>query len=152
MQAFYDPGRQRGIAVFPAPVPSQLWEFRLDTLKASQPYPHPGEAFTMDVQMPAQAGNPFLLMFAGSTRPGIPLRKVTGVGTELLPLTPDPLFWLSLQLGLIAGLDKQGKASIPLRFPNDPNLLWLDLHMAGVTFDKTGIAAISDQVPIRIVK
>ena len=152
MQAFYDPGRQRGIAVFPGPVPSQLWEFRLDSLRASQPYPHPGEPFTMDVQMPAQAGNPFLLMFAGTTRPGIPLRQVPGVGTELLPLTPDPLFWLSLQLGLVAGLDLKGQASLPLRFPNDSNLLWLDLHMAGVTFDKSGIAALSDQVPLRIVK
>jgi hypothetical protein len=131
---------------------TMYWDFRLETLR-TQRHPRLAQPFSFDAELPGQAGDVFVLALALSDRPGIPLRQVPGFGTELLPLAPDPLFWLSLQGGLVRVLDAQGKASIPFVLPQDPSLLWLRLYAAGFTFrGGAGITQITNGVPLEIVR
>lgn len=155
MWAGYDSGRQRVLAFFDTglfPHPS-VWEFKLETLKARQPYPRPGETLTLDVELPGQALKPFLLALALRPYPGIPLRPVPGVGVEMLPLAPDPLFWLSLQAKLFRPLDAQGKTTYRFGLPRDPALLWLEFHAAGLVLGPGQLVeAITNRVAVQIVQ
>ncbi|MFQ5506746.1 MAG: hypothetical protein ACE5F1_18400, partial [Planctomycetota bacterium] len=129
------------------------WDLFVESLTASQLYPRPSEALSFGIRLPGQARLPFLLALSQGLRPGIPLRPVPGVGIEMLPLKPDALFWSSLQLPLVVGLDGQGSGKLALRVPNDPALLWFGFHAAGLTFEAGGaVGAISNGVPIQIVK
>ena len=153
----YDSGRQRIRAYFldsngrkPA---SGSWDFLVKSLTTSQHHPRPGQSFSLQVNLPSQAGNPFVLGLSLSAKPGIPLRIVPGVGVELLPLAMDPLLMLSLQAGLVTLLDAQGKSTLPLGIPNDSAFLWLPFHAAGFTVTKgLGIGAITNRVGMEVVK
>ncbi|MFQ5507546.1 MAG: hypothetical protein ACE5F1_22510, partial [Planctomycetota bacterium] len=130
-----------------------MWEFLFESLKSTQPYPRPGERFQLRIHLPGQAGQVFLLLLAGAARPGIPLRRVRGLGVELLPLSPDPLFWVSLGSLMLTRLDAKGNAAIPLAIPKDSALLWLRFHAAGATLHPMlGVGAITNDVPLQIVK
>ena len=102
--------------------------------------------------LPGEAGMPFLLALSGASRPGIPLRLLPGFGFEHLPLAPDALFWASLQANLVTVLSAQGSASYPLKIPNDKNLLWLKFHSAGLSIRPSGIGAITNRVPLQVVR
>ncbi|MFQ5505461.1 MAG: Kelch repeat-containing protein [Planctomycetota bacterium] len=147
--AAHDVGRQR--VVLPLVQQGGLLEFRVDSLSSSQPYPRPGESLMLRARLPGQGGKPFLLALSRSTRPGIPLRRIPGLGVELLPLSPDPLFAMSL--GLVTLLDTGGNASLPIRIPSDSSLRGFDFHAAGLTLGSgLAVGAITNAVGIEVVK
>jgi len=150
--AAYDIAQARVIALGPSSFPHRAWELAVETLRSTQLYPHPGEAFSLQASLPGDAGNPFVLALSQHTRPGIPLRQIPGVGIEQLPLTPDALFWLSLQANLNTVLDNKGAGTIPLRIPNDPALLWFSFHAAGFTVRAGGVGAITNPVLLQVVR
>jgi len=154
--AAYDGNRQRIVACFSfygEPGRGTLWEYRVETLQATQPYPRPGERLSLDITLPGQAGRAALYALSTASQPGIPLRPMPGGTTELLPLAPDALLWASLAAPLLRVLDAQGTASLPLIIPKDNALIGLTLHTAAFTLDgKRGIGAITNRVPIEIVQ
>jgi hypothetical protein len=150
--AVYDPGRRR-LLLFDMPNAAQRvtrWELSAEALQLTTHHPLAGQPFAADVELRAEAGRPFLLAFAGSHWPAIPLRAVPGIGLERLPLAADPLFLLSLQVGLVAALDGSGRARFPLVVPADPQLVGLRLHFAGASFGPSGVAAITNRAWIDV--
>jgi len=148
----YDVGRQRirGMLNFRS---GSVLDFAVHTLRASQPYPRLGNIVQLNADLPGHAGRPFLLALSLSSHPGIPVRPVPGLGGELLPLAPDPLFWLTLQAGFATVLDKTGKGSVPVGIPNHPAFLWLQLHAAGMALvPGPSVGAVTNRVPLEVVR
>ena len=127
--------------------------FSLDRLESTKPYVPSGGSFALQADFPNESGN---LLWAGmslATRPGIPLRRIAGVGIELLPLAPDWLFLASVSAPVVRVLDRQGRAMIRLRLPRGINLLGLRLHFAGVTFDRSlKLTSISNAARVEVVR
>ena len=49
-------------------------------------------------------------------------------------------------------LSAQGAASYPLKIPNDSKLLWTNFHAPGLSLRPSGIGAITNRVPLQIVR
>lgn len=116
-----------------------------------------GTALPLSVQAPTWIGAPFVVAFAASTQPGIPL-----AGGRVIPLNPDPIYDLSLapQNGFVfngQGVINGNGTSVVwtlLQIPYDPALLGLTIFGAMVTLDPshpTGIGGISPALPITFV-
>ena len=153
--ATYDANRQRVVAAYgdSNSMPHSVWEYRLETISTDQPNPRPGQGFKISIDMPGQATRPFLLALSLAKKPGIFLRLVPFVGVEVLPLAPDLLFWLSLQLGLVTSLDASGKGTVALGIPNDASLVGLDFHAAGLTLNSfAAVGAISNRLQFHVTK
>jgi hypothetical protein len=157
----YDPARQRLLGCYVDPgLPcgaeeapgSPLWEFALRDLTTTQRYPHPGERYSYDVDLPDQAGDLFFLLLSLSDTKGIPLKPVPGIGTLLLPLDVDPLLQVSLGAGMLQTLDSKGKASFAFQIPNVASLAWIRFVAAGFSLNSQAqISAITQSVPVEIV-
>jgi hypothetical protein len=150
-----DAGRQRVRAIVSPSVGDVwfAWDLRFRQLTADNLYPRGGEPIRFGVELPALPGRPFVLGLAQTAYPGIPLRSVRGVGTELLPLTADALLSLSLQIPLTGTLDTNGSGTFVLNVPPDAALRGLGFHGAAVAFDGSGgIGAITHPVPIEIMR
>jgi hypothetical protein len=106
-----------------------------------------GTNLTLDMLAPKQAGKPFIdILSLGNS--GLPL------GKRRLPLSADPLFFLSLRLPALRGiLDMSGRGSLSLPIPFDPSIDGIVLYGCFITLDPAalfGIPMISNGVAITI--
>lgn len=90
-----------------------------------------GVPFPVRVVSPHEPGLVYATALALSSAPGLPLPD-----GRIFPLTPDPLFFLSLGFpGFVGVLDGNGRATVTLLFPNSPGLRNLPLHCGALTLD-----------------
>jgi len=150
----YDGGRQSILAVYHGNPPiGWLWRYGFDHLTTTRRYVASGGSFSLVADFPAEPFDLLWIAMSLSTRPAIPVRPVLGVGTELLPLAPDTLFWATASVPLLRMLDGKGRANMPLSLPGGVNLLGVRLHLAGLTFDKQlALAAISNAATVEVVR
>jgi len=79
------------------------------------------------------------------------------LGKCILHLTPDDLFWVSIQVGpplftRYAGkLDTTGGGSARLGVPNLPSLAGVIVYHAAIAYDLTGITACTNNDSTRII-
>ena len=111
-----------------------------------------GESLRLRYEFPQLAGGVVATFLATDTSPGIPLHPVPLVGTECLPLSADPLLFLSAQLGLVSFLDPIGVAHLTLRVPPLGGVDPVHWFAAGAAFDLTsGLPiGVSNPVPITL--
>ncbi len=130
-----------------------VWEMVAPTLTADQPYPRPGETSRLQIALPAQANVPWVMGLALADWPGIPLRRVSGVGMEVLPLRYDPLFLVSLSVPLAGVLDANGSATLPLPVPLNPWLIGFDVFAGAFTLQAgPSVGAITSGLRMSIVR
>jgi sugar lactone lactonase YvrE len=97
--------------------------------------PRPGVPFPLALSSPYEPSTIYATALAFSTSPGWPM-----LDGRIFPLTPDPLFYVSLSGGavfrdFIGVLDAGGRGVPTLHLPNIPGLTGLTLHAAALTFD-----------------
>ncbi len=148
-QAVYDASRQRVRAFNLA----YYFDQTLAThhLLGRRPYPKPGQSAILDVVYPGKKG-PFWLALSTDNWPGVPLRHIPYVGSQVLPLKAGPLLDLSLQARLIIQLDSSGMGSFSLPIPQQSSLVGTRLYAAGVLLGASSIDAISNDVEIEIIR
>jgi len=100
-----------------------------------------GTRYQLKLQSRLDAIKPYQVALAFTPRPGIPTTK------GLIPLTPDPLFFLSISgvpifRGFSGVLGLQGTATVAIDIPGVSGLRGVHLVMAAVVFDQTGVLRI----------
>jgi hypothetical protein len=106
---------------------------------------------------PGSAFVPFALGFSGGTIPGIPLP-----GGRILPLNPDPLFWLSITpggpwLSYTSGVTEWNGSVLNwavMLIPNEPSLIGRTIYSVLATATDSSWTAIdlfSAPLPITFV-
>jgi len=103
--------------------------------------PAVGTRYQLKLQSRLEAVKPYQVAVAFTPRPGIPTPK------GLIPLTPDPLFFLSISgvplfRGFAGVLGLQGTATVGIDIPGVSGLRGVHLVMAAVVFDQTGLLRI----------
>lgn len=129
-QPAYDPTRNRLLVAYSTQATyPPLTEVAVVPLRADQRYPRLGETVTLSVDFPREGNNTLLVGLSTALDPGIPIRtNATGL-TEVFPLAPTPLLFATVQA---TPLDAQGRGSLRLTIPNNPQLWWLRLYAAGI--------------------
>ncbi len=128
--------------------------FELKILEADPPL-QLGVTSTLSLELPGQAGKPYVLLGALSTSPSIP------VGIDrVFRLAPDSLFYYfasfpngPLGNGYAGVLDADGKATATFVTPNVPSVLGLSIYFAPATLDPsspTGVFGLYDPVKLTI--
>jgi len=100
-----------------------------------------GTRYPVQLLSRSDAGEAYRVALALSPRPGIP----TPLGT--IPLTPDPMFFLSLSgaplfVNFAGTLNLQGSAVVGVDIPNVKALSGVRLIMAAVVYDRAGLLRI----------
>lgn len=118
--------------------------------------PKLSQTINFSLSSPTDPGKPYALALALGSKPGIPLGN-----NRIIPLNPDAVFFLSLQLPHTLGLnnslgtlDSSGNGLVQWNIPNIPQIAGLTVWAAFVTVDSqapSGIASISPAVPVRLV-
>lgn len=115
--------------------------------------PKIGTTFQMELLTPATTITPFVCALSlGNT--GIPIGATNGSPRSEIPLSADLLLNFSLavggSLGLVGITDNTGVGKPQLKnIPNDPNLVGIKIHVAGVT---PGFEHISNDLAVRFVQ
>jgi hypothetical protein len=150
-----DVGRQRLRLFFGngAPSESLAWDLELRPLSADPLLPRPGEPVQFRVRLPQDASRPFAMLLSGAAGPGVPLYDAGGLGPRRLPLGPDPLLSVSLQLGLVQMLDAQGQGAWALPLPPDAGLIGTRFHAAGLTLAPgPAFGSITNRIQLDVVR
>ncbi len=112
--------------------------------------------FSLGVLAPDRPARAFVLAFALSPNPGIPLAILDPADPRVLPLAPDPLFFLSLSpspffSGLSGILDAAGRAGATAALPASPALAGFSLTASGLVLEAgmpSGVALVLPALPI----
>jgi hypothetical protein len=111
--------------------------------------PARGTAYRVRLSIPVEAGKAYFAAAALGILPGIP------VGGKHVPLNPDALFFLSIQVptifsGFQGVLSNAGTADLTVNIPPVQQLLGFRFFLAAITFDGGGIRAVSEPLGVTI--
>ncbi|MCB9868620.1 MAG: hypothetical protein H6837_02120 [Planctomycetes bacterium] len=140
-----DFGRQRVLA-------TAQFELATHHLFPRRSYVRPGQPAELDVSYPDNPGQTFWLALSTADWPGIPVRSVPYVGTLRLPIAHTPLFDASVSAGLSVKLDRVGAGYFRVPIPPQPSLVGVEFHAAGVLLGANGIEAVSNAVPLAVIR
>jgi hypothetical protein len=109
-----------------------------------------GQSYALRLSIPSEAGQGYFAAAALGTLQGIPIGKL-----RRIPLDPDPLFFLSMQVPAIFSgfqgiLDTWGRASPAVNVPAIPQLAGIRIFLAAVTYDAGGIREITEPLGVTI--
>ncbi|MGE0142111.1 MAG: hypothetical protein AB7T19_02380 [Planctomycetota bacterium] len=94
-----------------------------------------GNPVRFDVTIPDRAHDLWVIGMALTSTTGVPFGPSPYVGSEVIPLDPDPMFFASIQSWMGGSLDSNGSGSFTLTIPNDPALDGLRLWTSAITID-----------------
>ncbi len=115
--------------------------------------PKIGTTFQMEMRTNATRITPFICAFALDNK-GFPIGPTKGSPASWIPLTPDPVFNISIgiagSIGLAGITDNKGLAKPTLNnIPNDKNLVGFVIYIAGIT---VGFEHISNDLAVKFVQ
>ncbi|MCI0586344.1 MAG: N-acetylmuramoyl-L-alanine amidase [Planctomycetes bacterium] len=112
----------------------------------------PGASRSIPVTLPGSAGLPFAVTGSLGNFPGVPIDA-----GRIVPLNPDPLFFLLLAPGngVLSGnvgtLDPAGQATMTLSIPAIPGISGLALYLAGASFSGGALNELTNWVRVAIL-
>jgi N-acetylmuramoyl-L-alanine amidase len=112
----------------------------------------PGASRPIPIRLAGSAGLPFVVTGSLGNFPGFAIDA-----GRIVPLNPDPLFFLLLAPGngVLAGnvgtLDATGQATLTLSIPSVPGISGLSFYLAGASFNGTALQELTNwaRVPIQ---
>ncbi|MGH7150690.1 MAG: N-acetylmuramoyl-L-alanine amidase, partial [Planctomycetota bacterium] len=112
----------------------------------------PGSSRPIPVTLAGSAGLPFAVTGSFGNAPGFPIDA-----GRIVPLNPDPLFFLLLApgngvlSGNVGALDSAGGATITLSIPAIPGISGLAFYLAGASFNGAALEELTTWVRVAIL-